>query len=140
MQCKCIVISCKCNAQCRGPLCIPKGTLKHRRSIANKERCTHLTTGLVKGSNTMSKEYFEVQRHLDQVYVARQRSDLPQPQPGQALLEMIAAGVCNSDIRVVAGNKATVGEPERYVTLGHEGVGRIIALNESNTTLQINDR
>lgn len=74
----------------------------------------------------MSKQRFEVQRHLDQVYVARQNGGLPQPRPGEVLLRMVACGICGADIRVVTRNKATPDEPERSITLGHEGVGRLL--------------
>ena len=77
-----------------------------------------------------SRQWFEVQRHLGQVHVARQSGDLPRPQPGQALLKMVACGICGADIRVVSGDKSATGKPDRFTVLGHEGVGRIIALNE----------
>jgi threonine dehydrogenase-like Zn-dependent dehydrogenase len=87
----------------------------------------------------MSKQRFEVQRHLDQVYVARQSGDVPQPRPGQALLQMVACGICGADIRVVTGNKSATGEPDRYTTLGHEGIGRIVALGGDVRGLQLGD-
>ncbi len=87
----------------------------------------------------MSKQRFEVQRHLDQVYVARQSGDVPQPQPGEALLQMVACGICGADIRVVTGNKAALREAGRYTTLGHEGIGRIVALGGNIPELQPGD-
>src|SRR5258708_6986719 len=69
-----------------------------------------------------SHQWFEVQRHLGQVHVARQSGDLPRPQPGQALLKMVACGICGADIRVVSGDKSATGEPDRFTVLGHEGL------------------
>ena len=74
----------------------------------------------------MSRQRFEVQRHLGQVYVARQSGDVPRPRLGEVLLKMVACGICGADIRVMTRNKAASAEPDRYVTLGHEGVGRVI--------------
>lgn len=87
----------------------------------------------------MSKQRFEVQRHLDQVYVARQSGDVPRPQAGEALLQIVACGICGADIRVVTGNKSATGEPGRYTTLGHEGIGRIIALGGTPPEFQPGD-
>ncbi|MFL5666531.1 MAG: alcohol dehydrogenase catalytic domain-containing protein [Ktedonobacteraceae bacterium] len=87
----------------------------------------------------MPKQRFEVQRHLEQVYVARQSGDMPRPQSGEALLQMVACGICGADIRVVTGNKSATGESDRYTTLGHEGVGRIIALGGNAPEFQPGD-
>ena len=87
----------------------------------------------------MSKQRFDVQRHLDHAYVARQNGDVPQPQPGEALLQMVACGICGADIRVVTGNKAALREAGRYTTLGHEGIGRIVALGGNIPELQPGD-
>ena len=84
-------------------------------------------------------QWFEVQRHLGQVHVARQSGDLPRPQPGQALLQMVACGICGADIRVVSGDKASSGESDRFTVLGHEGVGRIVAINDDAAKFQPGD-
>ena len=87
----------------------------------------------------MSKQRFEVQRHLDQVYVARQNGDVPRPRPGEALLKMVACGICGADIRVVTKNKTASGEAGQYITLGHEGIGRVVALGDNAPELQPGD-
>ena len=87
----------------------------------------------------MSKQRFDVQRHLDHAYVARQNGDVPQPQPGEALLQMVACGICGADVRVVTRNKAASGEAGRYTTLGHEGIGRVVALGDNIPGLQLGD-
>lgn len=86
----------------------------------------------------MLKQKFEVQRSGNQVHVARQSGDVPHPQPGEALLQMVACGICGADVRVVTKNKEASGIPESYITLGHESVGRVISLN-SNAELQAGD-
>jgi threonine dehydrogenase-like Zn-dependent dehydrogenase len=87
----------------------------------------------------MSKQRFEVQRYHDHVLVARQSGDVPHPQLGEALIQMVACGICGADIRVVTKNKTASGASDRYITLGHEGVGRIIALNGNTSGMQIGD-
>jgi threonine dehydrogenase-like Zn-dependent dehydrogenase len=49
----------------------------------------------------------------------------PEPGPGQALVRVLAAGICGADIRIVTGNKESTGSGEAFTTLGHEGVGVI---------------
>jgi threonine dehydrogenase-like Zn-dependent dehydrogenase len=87
----------------------------------------------------MLKQKFEVQRCGNQVHVARQSGDAPHPQPGEALLRMAACGICAADIRIVTKNKEASATPGNFITLGHEGVGRIIALNSSCPELQPGD-
>lgn len=53
----------------------------------------------------MFKQRFEVQRHLDLVYVARQSGDVPQSGPGEVVLQIVACGICGADVRVVKGDK-----------------------------------
>ncbi len=55
-----------------------------------------------------------------------QERPLPSPQPGEALIEITAAGVCGSDVHMWQGEDPRTPLP---LVLGHEGVGRIAALN-----------
>lgn len=87
----------------------------------------------------MFKQRFEVQHCLDQVFVARQSGDMPRPRPGEAVLQMVACGICGADIRVVTGNKTASGETGRYTTLGHEGIGRVVALGSRVPRLHVGD-
>jgi threonine dehydrogenase-like Zn-dependent dehydrogenase len=87
----------------------------------------------------MPQEWFEVQRHLGKVNVARQHywpSSHPQ---GQALVQMVCCGICAADVRVVTGDKASSGNPQRFITLGHEGVGRILSMTDDSTGLRSGD-
>jgi alcohol dehydrogenase, propanol-preferring len=64
---------------------------------------------------------------------------IPQPQPGenQVLLEVLACGVCRTDLHVVDGELPDTPHP---ITPGHEIVGRVIARGKAVTTLQVGDR
>lgn len=55
--------------------------------------------------------------------------DTPEPQPGQVLLRVTAAGVCHSDafIMDLPEDQYTYGLP---LTLGHEGAGRVVAVGD----------
>jgi len=87
----------------------------------------------------MSEQWFEVQRHLGHVQVARQRGNWRQLQPGHVLVHMKSCGICGADIRVITGNKTASGDPNRYVTLGHEGSGYIIAVGDGVGNLKPGD-
>ena len=86
-----------------------------------------------------SQEWFEVQRHRGQVHVARQSGNWPRLQAGQVLMKMLACGICGADTRAVTGNKLTSGDPDRYITLGHEGVGVVVAVDNGVTGLKPGD-
>jgi threonine dehydrogenase-like Zn-dependent dehydrogenase len=49
----------------------------------------------------------------------------PDPRPGEALVKVLAAGVCGSDVHMWQGQDPRTPRP---VILGHEGVGEIAAL------------
>ncbi len=85
------------------------------------------------------QQWFEVQRYLEQVYVARQSGRLPHPEAGQVVVKMVACGICGADIRVITGNKVTSGDPTRHVTLGHEGVGTVVMVGEAVTDFKLGD-
>lgn len=57
--------------------------------------------------------------------LAVQERDTPLPGPGQALVEIAAAGVCGSDVHMWRGQDPRIRLP---LVLGHEGVGRVAAL------------
>ncbi len=87
----------------------------------------------------MSQQWFEVQRYLGQAYVARQSGGQPPLHHQQALVKIVSAGICGTDIRVTHGDKATSGNPHDYIIPGHEGVGCIIAINHDETDLKQGD-
>lgn len=55
---------------------------------------------------------------------------------GEALLEMICCGVCHTDLHV---KNADFGD-KTGVTLGHEGIGRVIEVAEGVKSLKVGDR
>ncbi len=55
--------------------------------------------------------------------VLRERP-IPQPEPGELLVEVLACGVCRTDVHVVDGELAN---PKLPLVPGHEVVGRVVA-------------
>jgi propanol-preferring alcohol dehydrogenase len=51
----------------------------------------------------------------------------PEPGPGQVMMEVLACGVCRTDLHVVDGD---LKEPELPIIPGHEIVGRVAALGQ----------
>jgi propanol-preferring alcohol dehydrogenase len=62
---------------------------------------------------------------------------VPQPSPVEVLLEVLACGVCRTDLHVLDGELPDLRYP---VTPGHEIVGRVVAVGSSVTSVQIGDR
>ncbi|MGB1719433.1 MAG: alcohol dehydrogenase catalytic domain-containing protein, partial [Candidatus Latescibacterota bacterium] len=65
--------------------------------------------------------------------------DVPLPsslQAGQVLAEIALATICGSDLHTISGHR-----PERTpCILGHEAVGRVVALGSGRPELRIGDR
>jgi D-arabinose 1-dehydrogenase-like Zn-dependent alcohol dehydrogenase len=57
--------------------------------------------------------------------------DLPDPGPGEMLLQMIRANVCGTEVHVVGGRHPLIGSG---CVMGHEGVGRVLRLGSGVTT------
>ena len=69
-------------------------------------------------------------------------SELPVPVPraGQLLVKLESCGVCHSDLHLRNGDEGLPDEMYPLV-LGHEGIGRIVAVGEgTETSLRLNDR
>ncbi len=60
----------------------------------------------------------------------------PEPGPGEVLLRVTAAGVCHSDIAVMAMDDPGFPLP---LTLGHEGAGTVAALGAGVTGFEVGD-
>lgn len=54
---------------------------------------------------------------------------VPEPGPGQVLVQIQACGVCHSDVHIREGTVASPAMPSELI-LGHEGVGRVIACGD----------
>ena len=65
--------------------------------------------------------------------------DLPLPEPGrdQALVRLIASGVCHTDLHAAHGDWPV--RPEPPFVPGHEGVGEVVAVGEGVTRVSVGD-
>ncbi len=63
---------------------------------------------------------------------------VPSPGPGQALVEIIASGVCHTDLHAADGDWPV--KPTVPFIPGHEGAGIVVALGPGVTHLQEGDR
>jgi propanol-preferring alcohol dehydrogenase len=60
---------------------------------------------------------------------------VPTPGPGQALVKLITSGVCHTDLHAIEGDWPV--KPNPPFIPGHEGVGKVVALGEGVTDLEI---
>jgi len=63
---------------------------------------------------------------------------VPEPGPGEALLEIAASGVCHTDLHAADGDWPI--KPKLPFTPGHEGTGIVVALGSGVTHLKEGDR
>ena len=63
---------------------------------------------------------------------------VPQPGPGQALVEIEATGVCHTDVHAADGDWPI--KPRLPFIPGHEGTGTVVALGAGVTHLNLGDR
>jgi propanol-preferring alcohol dehydrogenase len=63
---------------------------------------------------------------------------VPEPGPGQALVEIVASGVCHTDLHAADGDWPV--KPTLPFTPGHEGSGIVVALGRDVTHLKEGDR
>ena len=63
---------------------------------------------------------------------------VPAPGPGQALVQIIASGVCHTDLHAAEGDWPV--KPTLPFTPGHEGAGVVLALGPGVTHLKVGDR
>ncbi len=63
---------------------------------------------------------------------------VPQPGPGQALVEIIASGVCHTDLHAAEGDWPV--KPTLPFTPGHEGAGVVVALGPGVRHVKEGDR
>lgn len=84
-----------------------------------------------------SKPMFAMRLHAPGSPLSADSIARPTPGPGQVLLEVLACGVCRTDLHVVDDELPDIPHP---VTPGHEIVGRVVARGEAVTGLQIGER
>ena len=63
---------------------------------------------------------------------------VPEPGPGQVLIEMEASGLCHTDIHAANGDWPV--KPNPPFVPGHEGVGRVVAAGPGATLHQVGER
>lgn len=63
---------------------------------------------------------------------------VPRPGPGEVLLELVASGVCHTDLHAADGDWPI--KPTLPFTPGHEGTGTVVALGPGVTRLKEGDR
>src|SRR5580698_1532066 len=63
---------------------------------------------------------------------------IPTPGPGQALVEIVASGVCHTDLHAADGDWPL--KPTPPFTPGHEGIGLVVALGSGVTAVKEGDR
>ena len=63
---------------------------------------------------------------------------VPTPGPGQVLVEIIASGVCHTDLHAADGDWPV--KPTLPFIPGHEGAGTVVALGPGVTHLKLDDR
>ena len=61
------------------------------------------------------------------------RIAVPRPGPGELLLKLEASGICHTDLHVAAASEFPGGAPQP-LTLGHEGIGRVVENGAGTTT------
>lgn len=63
--------------------------------------------------------------------------EIPKPGPGQALVKLVASGVCHTDLHAVSGDWPV--KPQPPFVPGHEGVGIVEAIGEGVTEVAVGD-
>jgi S-(hydroxymethyl)glutathione dehydrogenase/alcohol dehydrogenase len=58
------------------------------------------------------------------------------PRPGEVLVEIVASGLCHTDLTAINGSNASCIYP---AILGHEGAGRVVELGAEVKTLAVGD-
>lgn len=66
-----------------------------------------------------------------------QEVDLPEPGPNQALVKLLASGICHTDLHAAEGDWPV--KPEPPFIPGHEGVGEVVALGPGEHEVGIGD-
>lgn len=65
--------------------------------------------------------------------LAVSRIPVPRPGPGELLLRLETSGICHTDLHVAEAQSFPAGAPQP-LTLGHEGIGRVVEQGAGTTT------
>ena len=63
---------------------------------------------------------------------------IPEPGPGQVVVRIEASGLCHTDIHAARGDWPV--KPKIPLVPGHEGVGRVVAVGEPSSLVEVGDR
>ncbi|MGO1705978.1 MAG: alcohol dehydrogenase catalytic domain-containing protein, partial [Candidatus Corynebacterium faecigallinarum] len=63
--------------------------------------------------------------------------ELPTPGHNQALVKLIASGICHTDLHAAHGDWPV--KPEPPFVPGHEGVGEVVELGPGDHTVKVGD-
>lgn len=63
--------------------------------------------------------------------------EIPEPGPGQALVKLVASGVCHTDLHAAGGDWPV--KPNLPIVPGHEGVGYVEKIGDGVTEVKIGD-
>lgn len=69
--------------------------------------------------------------------IATKDIDRPTPGPNQALVKLLASGICHTDLHAAKGDWPV--KPEPPFVPGHEGIGEIIELGEGEHDVKVGD-
>ena len=86
-------------------------------------------------SATMRAAIFRKPSSLGQKALSIEEVPIPHPRPGEALIRVLACGVCRTDLHIVEGDLSSKLSP---LILGHQIVGEIVS--SASTEFQIGDR
>lgn len=63
---------------------------------------------------------------------------VPEPKPGEVLVKLEACGVCHTDVHTWKGDQSPPGGMP--IVLGHEGIGRVVAVGHDGGPVRVGDR
>lgn len=89
----------------------------------------HLVKDQVESSSfVVRSNWNSFQHRAGELFVAKQIARGFELEPDQVLLEMVACSICGTEHRFVQGDKAARSDRADCLQLGHEGVGRAVAV------------
>ena len=66
--------------------------------------------------------------------------ELQKPEPGMVMVDVIAAGICGTDYHIYRWDQWSSGRIQTPMVIGHEFVGRVVAIGEGVTGFSIGER
>jgi threonine dehydrogenase-like Zn-dependent dehydrogenase len=88
---------------------------------------------------SISHPWYAIESHSGKITAAFQRGGNPPLGADQVLIAVLAASVCQADVRVATNNKAAHNDPNQHVILGHEGIGVVLAYGRDVVSYKVGD-